>query len=67
MEVSGQLHALSALSQGKELMIPTGYEEELAPELDWMQQLKRKIHCSCGVSKTGGPVREKYLHYINFS
>jgi hypothetical protein len=26
MEVSGQLHALAALSPGKELLVPIGYE-----------------------------------------
>jgi hypothetical protein len=36
MEVNGQLHAPAALSPGKELPVPTGYEVRWAPEPVWM-------------------------------
>jgi len=32
MEVSGQLHALAILPQGKEPLVPTGYKAGWAPE-----------------------------------
>jgi hypothetical protein len=35
MEVSGQLHAPAALPQGKEPLVPIGWEAGRAPELVW--------------------------------
>jgi hypothetical protein len=42
MEVSGQLHALAALTLGKEFPVPLIYEAELAPELVWMLGRREK-------------------------
>jgi hypothetical protein len=50
MEGSGQLHAPAALSPGKELPVPIGYETGWAPEPIWTR-------CSCRELNSSRPAR----------
>jgi hypothetical protein len=48
MEVSGELHALAALSPGKEPLITFGYEAGWAPEPAWTLWSREKYLVSAG-------------------
>jgi hypothetical protein len=56
MEVSGQLHAPTALSLGKELPIPTG-QGWVCPSVGLVAVAKRKIPSLCRNSNPGRPAR----------
>jgi hypothetical protein len=43
MEVSGQFHALAALSLGKETSVPIAQKAEPSPEMGLDKVLKRKV------------------------
>jgi len=43
--MSGQLHAVTALTSGKELLVPTGERVGRSSEPVWMQWGERKISC----------------------
>jgi len=53
MQMSGQLHVPAALSPGKYLMVPTGWEVEWAPETVWTRWRGEKNPCLFRESKFG--------------
>jgi hypothetical protein len=53
MEVSGQLHAPVALSQGEESTVPTEHEAGWVPEPVWTRWRKENNQFPCRESNTG--------------
>jgi hypothetical protein len=62
LEVSGKLHAQTALFPGKELAEPTGWEAVWAPDLD---DVERRVLPGLELRPLGRPARIKSLYQLS--
>jgi hypothetical protein len=65
MEVSGQLHALAALCQGKSSPVPIGWEARCAQDLVWMIWRREKSY-TCQQSNPGCPAQSLFLYRLSY-